>query len=332
MSLVFLVLGVAVLILGVVDILWTTLWVDGGSGPLSSVLTTGVWRGLRPFGDERSRVLSLAGPIILVATLVAWVALIWGGWTLIFAGSDGALLAAHEDVPVTWTGRFYFVGYSMFTMGNGDFYPPAGVWQIAASLTTASGMLFVTMGVSYVLSVLGAVSNKRSFASSVSGIGDDSETFVRSGWDGEDFEGLHLPLNSLAGQLDRLSDQHKSYPILHYYHSEEAKHASAMAVAVFDEAMTVLRFGVPDEDQPDAVLVENARSANENYLETLNNAFIDPAEQEPPPPDLDRLRDAGVPTVSDAEFAAALADLEDRRRKLQGVVNADAWHWPPIDS
>jgi hypothetical protein len=193
-------------------------------------------------------------------------------------------------------------------------------------------MLFVTMGVSYVLSVLGAVSNKRSFASSVSGIGDDSETFVRSGWDGEDFEGLHLPLNSLAGQLDRLSDQHKSYPILHYYHSEEAKHASAMAVAVFDEAMTVLRFGVPDEDQPNAVLVENARSANENYLETLNNAFIDPAEQEPPPPDLDRLRDAGVPTVSDAEFAAALADLEDRRRKLQGVVNADAWHWPPIDS
>jgi len=81
-------------------------------------------------------------------------------------------------------------------------------------------MLFVTMGVSYVLSVLGAVSNKRSFASSVSGLGVDSETVVCSAWDGEDFDGLHLPLNSLASRLDTLADQHKSYPILHYYHSE----------------------------------------------------------------------------------------------------------------
>jgi len=69
-----------------------------------------------------------------------------------------------------------------------------------------------------------------------------------------------------------------------------------MAVVVLDESMTVLRFGVPDEDQPDAVLVENARSASQNYLETLNNAFIDPAERVPPPPDLDRLREEGVPT------------------------------------
>jgi hypothetical protein len=220
----------------------------------------------------------------------------------------------------------------MFTMGNGDFYPPAGIWQIAASLTTATGMLFVTMGVSYVLSVLGAVSNKRSFASSVSGMGGDSETVVCAAWDGDDFDALDLPLNSLASRLDTLADQHKSYPILHYYHSEQAKHASAMAVAVFDESMTVLRFGVPDEKQPDALLVENARSASQNYLETLNNAFIDPADEAPPPPDLDRLRSEGVPTVSDDEFADALDELSARRRKLLGIVTADAWHWPPIDT
>ncbi|SFS10070.1 hypothetical protein SAMN05216559_3654 [Halomicrobium zhouii] len=328
----YLVVGLVLLVVTIVDILWTTLWVDGGSGPLSARLTTWTWRGLRRIGDTRSRALSLAGPIILTLTLVTWVGLIWGGWTLVFAGGENALLAARDDVPVTWSGRIFFVAYTMFTMGNGDFYPPAGIWQIAASLTTASGMLFVTMGVSYVLSVLGAVSNKRSFASSVSGMGAESETVVCSAWDGEDFDGLHLPLNSLASRLDTLADQHKSYPILHYYHSEQAKHASAMAVAVFDESMTVLRFGVLDEDQPDTVLVENARSASQNYLETLDNAFIDPADEAPPPPDLDRLRDEGVPTVSDDEFADALDELAVRRRKLLATVTADAWHWPPIDS
>jgi hypothetical protein len=324
-------LGTGLLVAAIVDILWTTLWVDGGSGPLSSRITTWIWRGLRQLGDERSRALSLAGPIILTATLVMWVGLIWGGWTLLFASSEEALVSARDGVPVTWAGRIFFVAYSMFTMGNGDFFPAAGIWQIAASLTTASGMLFVTMGVSYVLSVLGAVSNKRSFASGISGMGTDSESVVRTAWDGEDFDGLDLPLNSLSSQLDLLADQHKSYPILHYYHSERAKHASAMAVAVFDESLTVLRFGVPEEDRPDGVLIGNARSACQNYLETLNNAFIEPAEKQPPSPDLDQLRREGVPTVSDEEFADAIAELEERRQKLLAVVHADAWHWPPID-
>jgi len=327
----YLVGGLALLVVTVVDILWTTLWVDGGSGPLSSRLTTWLWRGLRHLGGTRSRALSLAGPIILMATLVTWVGFIWGAWTLIFAGGENALLAARENVPVTWTGRVFFVAYTMFTMGNGDFYPPVGVWQIAASLTTASGMLFVTMGVSYVLSVLGAVSNKRSFASSVSGMGTDSETLVRSAWEDGEFEGLDLPLNSLASRLDTLADQHKSYPILHYYHSEQSKQASAMAVAIFDESMTLLLFGVPAEHRPPRVLVENARAASRNYLETLNNAFIEPAEEPPPPPDLDRLRTEGIPTVSDDEFADALDELTERRRKLLGIVTGDAWHWPPID-
>jgi len=41
---------------------------------------------------------------------------------------------------------------------------------------------------------------------------------------------------------------------------------------------------------------------------------------------------AGIPTVTDAEFADAVFDLSERRRQLLGIVEADAWHWPPIDS
>jgi hypothetical protein len=306
MRLVYLVLGGVLLTAAIVDLLWTTLWVDGGSGPLSARLTTWLWRGLRRFGSEGSRLLGLAGPIILTLTLVMWVGFIWAGWTFLFAGGENALIAARSDVPVTWTGRIYFVAYTMFTMGNGDFYPPTGIWQIATSLTTATGMLFVTMGVSYVLSVLGAVAEKRSFASSVTGLGTRSEELVESSWNGEGFEGLDLPLNSLTSQLDLLANQHKAYPILHYYHSERAQDASAMAVAVFDDALTLFRFGVSDDAEPSRVLIESARSASDNYLVTLDKAFIDPADDVPPPPDLERLRDRGIPTVSDAEFADAL--------------------------
>jgi|AntRauMinimDraft_4_1070384.scaffolds.fasta_scaffold00025_40 hypothetical protein len=331
MNYVYLAAGLAVLVLVVVDVLWTTLWVDGGAGPISAWLIPGLWAALRKLGSHRSRALSLAGPVILTVTLVTWVGLLWGGWTLVFGAAEDALVNARNDSPVTWVNRLYFVAYTMFTMGNGDFYPPGGAWQVAASLTTASGMLFVTMGVTYVFSVLGAVTDKRSFASSVTGLGNSAEAVVETGWDDDDFRGLHLPLNSLASQLDTLATQHKAYPILHYYHSEDATQSSAMAVAILDEALMVLRYGVERDAQPNRALVENARSAVNNYLETLNESFFDPSEETPDAPNLDRVQEAGVPTVPGDDFASAVDGYGPRRRKLLGVVRSDAWHWPPYD-
>lgn len=324
-------LGVAVLLVAVVDIIWTTLWVDGGSGPLSSRLTTVVWRGLRRLGSDRTSLLSLAGPLMLALTLAMWVGLIWAGWTLVFAGGENALQTAHSDLSVTWSGIIYFVAFTMFGMGNGGLYPPDGIWQILTALTTASGGLFVALGVSYVISVLGAVSNKRSFASTVTGFGDDGEELVRTGWNGDGFDGLQSPLHSLATDLDQLADQHNSYPILHYYHSEQPDQASPVAVAVLDEAATLLKFGVRADEQPDAVPIEHVWSAIENYIETLDDGFIDAAEETPPDPDLNEIRAEGIPTVADDEFASVLDDLTERRRKLRGIVQADEWQWPPIE-
>ncbi|MFC4542346.1 two pore domain potassium channel family protein [Halosolutus amylolyticus] len=327
----YLVVGIALLVLVIVDILWTTLWVDGGSGPVSGRLTTGVWQGLRAVSADHDRALSLAGPLILTLTLATWVALIWVGWTFVFASYPTALVSTRTGAAADWSGRFYYVAYTMFTNGNGDYAPIGDVWEIASAFTTATGMAFVTLGVSYVLTVLGAVSDKRSFASSVTGVGDRSEAFVRTAWTGAEHRGTALSLESLASELGTLAEQHKSYPILHYYHSEQSDRASSVAVPILDEALTLYRHGVPDGHGPDPMLVEAARSSVQDYLETLDTAFIEPAEEVPPPPDLDRLREEGIPTVDDEAFADALADLSERRRRLLGVAKGDAWEWPPVE-
>lgn len=332
MNIFYLLLGGFLLIFTTLDLLWTTLWVDGSAGPISSRLTTLLWHGLRRMGGRNGRTLSLAGPIILAITLFTWVTLIWVGWTFVFASYPGSLVDTSAQEPVTWTGRIWYVAYTMFTVGNGDFRPVGSFWQIASSLTAASGMTFVTLGVSYILSVLGAVSQKRSFASGVTGVGTRSEAIVSSGWNGEHFHAIDLLLSSFATQLGTLVEQHKSYPILHYYHSEQGKDASAMAVTILDEALTILRFGVPEAHRPNAVQIENARSSIQSYLDTLQSAFIQPAKRIPPPPDLDCLRAAGLPTVSNETFAQALASLEERRRMLLGMLEADAWPWPPVKS
>lgn len=328
-----LVVGIALLGAGIVDILWTTLWVDGGSGPFSGRLTTGVWIGLRKVTRDHNRALSLAGPITLTLTLAMWIVFIWVGWTFIFSSVPTAVVNTRTGGSADWWGRFYYVAYTMFTDGNGDYTPLYGgdIWEVASAFTTASGMAFVTLGVSYVLTVLGAVSDKRSFAATVTGLGDRSEAFVRAGWNGENFHGLERTIETLGSDLSKLAEQHKSYPILHYYHSEKGERASAVAVPILDESLLLFRYAVPDEHSPDPAVVETARSSARSYLETLDESFIEPEPAVPRSPNLDRLREDGIPTVSDQEFAEALAEVTDRRRRLLGVVKADAWEWPPVE-
>lgn len=325
--------AVGIIILGgtTADLLWTTVWAEGGAGPLTKRLMSGTWRILRGTVNRRSKLLTLSGPLILIISLVTWTALLWLGWTLIFAGVENAITATGSSTGVSWTDRLYFVGYSFFTLGNGGFSPNGVLWQITTVLTTASGMLFVTLVVTYVLSVLGAVTQKQLFASTVSGLGQQSEAVVKSGWDGEEFGGFDLPLNTISTKLNQLTVNHMAYPILHYFYTQRRQYAAVSSVAVLDDSLTLLRFGVSEEARPSAPVLRSARSSVKNYLDMVDEVFVRP-EETPPPPDLNTLREAGVPTVSEEEFADALNGLEGRRRKLYGLADADARTWPSNES
>ena len=183
----YLLLGVAVLLLVVVDLLWTTLWVEGGAGPITSRLMSVLWTTFRRLFGNRPRLLSLSGPTILVLSLVTWITLFWVGWLFLFAAGEGSLIDTRDAGGISWIERFYFVGYTLFTMGTGDFTPKDGIWQIATALTTASGMLFVTLSVTYILNVLGAVTQKHSLASTIHGLGGRSVDIIETGWDGDTF-------------------------------------------------------------------------------------------------------------------------------------------------
>lgn len=328
MNWLYIVSGASLLAVAGADIVWTTLWVQGGAGPLTSRLMNVSWRALRRVVGGRRTLLTLSGPLVLAATLAVWIGLLVAGWALLFAGGESALVDTQGAGPVSWSERIYFTTYTLFTLGNGGYAPSGGVWRLLTAAATASGMLLVTLLVTYVLSVLDAVTQKRAFASSVSGLGERSEAILRRSWDGEDFDGLDLPLNTLASELDTLTANHKAYPILHYFHSRRARNAPAVNIVVLDEMLTTLRHGTTEGHGPPDVIVDDARSSVEDYLETLHSAFIDPADSQPPAPPLSELAEAGLPTVSEAEFEDALDGVARRRRRLRGLVESDRREWP----
>ena len=67
MGVILLLLGIALVLLAFLDALWSTLWVDGNAGPLSSRITAWSWRGvLGLVGRRRHVLLSVFGPFMLM--------------------------------------------------------------------------------------------------------------------------------------------------------------------------------------------------------------------------------------------------------------------------
>ncbi|WP_044022178.1 ion channel [Bacillus sp. SG-1] len=329
MNVLYLISGILVLALVIVDLLWTTIWVDGGGGPLSRRLGKGFWYTLRKISSDNSKILRLAGPMILSLTLIIWILLLWIGWTLVFSADVESILLSQNKNPITTVAeRIYFVGFTLFTLGIGDYIPKRGFWQIVTTFATGTGMLFITLSVSYVVSVVSGVVQKRAFAKSITGLGNDWVTIVKNSWNGQDLHNIDLFMKDISSQLIVLTQQHKAYPILHYYHSQDKEQSSSVALALFDEVLTVYEFGVKDENKPNQVWIKEGRSSVTDYLDTLHAVFFKPAPSSPPPLDIKPLREEGLPVKSTQEFNIALSNLVTRREQLLGLVEQDAWDWP----
>lgn len=320
--------GALLLVIAVLDILWTTVWVEGGAGPVTRRTMAWTWKSLRRVASRNSKLLTLSGPFVLVLTLATWILLLWIGWTFLFASADGTIVDTVDSRRVSWSELLYFTGYTVFTLGIGDFVPRGGFWQIVTAVASASGLLFVTLIVTYVLSVLGAVTQKRTFASTVSALGTSSTEILERSWDGETFRGLDIYLESVVSQLDTLTSNHLAYPVLHYFYSRHPEQASPISIAVLDDALTLLASGVAERDRPAELILTAPRESVHRYIDTIESGYVEPAERPPPTPDLIELREAGIPTVSDEQFSEAMAELDDRRRGLLGIVESDAREWP----
>lgn len=328
MNEIYLITGLLLLAIGIIDFCWTTLWPDGGGGPVTNRVSLLLWTGIRWVSRGNLKFISLAGPLILLAALLTWILLFWTGWTLVFAADPGSFIDTNDNNPVSWSERWYVAGYLLFTLGVGDYIMKEGVWQIFAIFTAGSGLIFITLGVTYILSVLEAVSQKRAFAESVRGLGDNAEEIVAAAWNGNDFNDIDLLLNTFSSQLSTLTSQHNAYPVLHYYHASKKDEELSVAVAALDESLTLLKFGMKEGVGPNQLLVKDTRSAIESYVKTLQSGSIAPADISPPVPDLDSLRDQGMPAVSTDEFLESLAKLADRRKALLGGLRDTGRKWP----
>ena len=319
-----LVLGSILIFITIVDLLWTSLWIDAGAGPLTRAVTSFGWRSIRTVSFGKHRYLASAGPIILTLTVSFWVLAIWLGWLLIFASDSAAVVGSSNDEPANLAERIYFVGYTLFTLGNGDFKPGPGSWQILTSVASGTGLLAVTLAITYLLSVVSAGVSGRALAANVSSLGTPDQALAGS-WNGKTYEQLAWCLQPLSSDLAVLGQRYLAYPVLQYFHSSKADTSPIVAVVRLEQLLALAGSGVPAETRPPAIIINSLRSSIEDLLDILPSKFTAPAEQTLTLPHPDELRAIGAPVETESAFTANLQSRDPVRRRLCGLLKSHGW-------
>jgi hypothetical protein len=328
--------GLALVTVAILDVLWTTLSTTGG-GPLSSGLARRLWQGAlglhaRLSAPSASRLLQGAGPAILLSSLLLWIVLLWTGWTLIFSAAPDAVRAVQTDAPAAPAGRIYFTGYTLFTLGIGNYVPAAGGWEIATAVASLNGLFLVTLSITYLVSVLAAATRKQRLAAVIAGLGRTPHDILRRMQAGKELADDRTYLSQLVPMIEMHTRSHLAYPVLHYFHSPDRRAAVSLRLAALDDALLLMRHGLAESARPREATLAPAREAIGALLSTLHRTYIDPATQAPPTPSLGPLQGAGLPVTDDAAYRRAADTAAPRRRLMRAYVEDDGWTWADVET
>jgi hypothetical protein len=323
--------GLGVLSATFFDVLHTTLVLKGG-GPVTSRLASATWAAVLHL--ERARrsheLLSFIGVFIIVEILLAWVLLVWLGWFLVFLGGSPAVVAADSGAPATTWELVYYAGYTISTLGIGDFVPDGPAWQLFTAVASSSGFVLFSLSISYVVPIVSAAAQTRRLAEYVTALGRTGPEVLVNSWNGRDFLALEPHLTALTPMVTLLSQHYLAYPVLHYFHSPDADTSAPVSLAALDEALTLLDTGVHQEAKPPRIDLLPLRKAITVLLEHLNVGYVQAAD-EPPPPDRSELDRRGIPLAAEHEYGSRLNKLTGRRRLLLGWVTTDGWSWDLLE-
>ncbi|MFZ0392015.1 MAG: potassium channel family protein [Calditrichia bacterium] len=322
------ILGTLIIAAITIDIIWTTLTVKGW-GPISGKFFS---QFINPkLKKSRKSIpawrIAISGPGVVLLTFTFWMITTWAGWVMIFSSAEFAVLQADSGLPANLFSRIYFSGYTLTTLGIGDYLPGSDFWQLLTVFAAVSGFFILSLAISYLIPVLGQVVQSKRLAFFIYSLGHTPESILINHWNGRDFSHLVQHLFSLAPMLTLLGQQYLAYPVLFFFHSTDYREAISLRISALDDAISLLAYGVQKQVRPEDELLKTIRISISHFMEVFSVPKLKMAEEVPPVPDLKSLKEAGIPTLSDNDFKNTMNKLADHRRMLYAFVQHESWEW-----
>ncbi len=324
--------GVGVVMLVAYDFFYTTLS-SSGAGLLTHHMNHRIWYFFLFLSKtfQTKRPLRLAGVFILLSTLALWVLLFWAGLYLMLLSEERSVVSSTKEETAGLLDKIYFSGYVLSTMGNGDFKSGSKFWQVLTAVFSFTGFIFITTAISYFVSVSTAIINKRTLSLCISNLGNSPQQILLNTWNGHDFSRLMPYVAQLQQLLNKHTQSHMAYPVLHFFHTGHKKDAVAVNLTNLDEALSIWWLAVQQEDDIARKDLMPLRDAISFHLNMLKHTFIKPVPQEEPLPALAALTKAGIAIADDPEeIRTKFQQLKSRRSLLSGLLQNDGWSWQDI--
>ncbi len=262
--------GTIIYLLVLLDIIKTTVSVQGG-GWLTNVISNNLWKVSLKFSgsNPKSKLLDRTGYLLLILMVALWILLLWVSLLILLLSDPNSIIKSTVSIPADNWEKFYYAGFVLSTVGVGDFTASNNLWRIISDIYSFTGLVFVTMSITYFLSVLNAVINQRRLALCLNSLGANPYDIVEKGWNGKNFNRLVNQASQFSNDIFKHSQNHLAYPVIHYFHSTEKETSIVIQIYKLYEALLILRYGVKENLQPHPQELESLFNAFENYVQIV---------------------------------------------------------------
>jgi hypothetical protein len=324
-----LVLGILIVGIAISDFAITA-FVPTGEGKITALIGRFCFKALMALAGKEGnhRLLNYIGLSCIFLTIFTWTLLLWTGFSCIYISDPNSVLVGSDKSPTDAFEKIYHVGYTLSTLGIGDYVPGNNFWRVFTSFVSFIGLVTVTMSITYLVPVISNAIQKRSLSLQISSLGETPEQIVINGYNGKDFSDLSNILSDLSAGIFLYTQNHVAYPILHHMHSNNPSENVVLKLVALDEALTIFLYHIPDDKRPNLIEVQSVRRAITAYLKTIT--YMKPADEAPPRPRFEmieaftglKLERTQAPHIDELYEA-----LDKRRKLLYADLLMDGWQW-----
>jgi hypothetical protein len=252
--------GFVLLALIIFDIYATVLHSSARYGPVGESLNRSVWRVTRAAAfrlsrANRHRLLNMVGPLLLPLLISTYVVLLVIAFALVYYPHvpSGFNFSTGHPEP-SWVDAVYFSGVALTTVGYGDVVPREAYLRFLALFESASGLVVISLAITYMLTVYTALERKRAVAVSLyhqAGQGADVAGFIAHHFVEGRFYGLRDALRTVTRDLQGLLESHIDHPVIHYFHPVEVYKGTPRVLFLLLETCAVIRSALDREENKD---------------------------------------------------------------------------------
>lgn len=281
--------GVIVLLALAVDLTLTLFSPFGHhGGPVHRFQNRLIWFAFRSTArvmgaKVRPQVLSLAGPVGVLSTVLLWSGWLIGAFALVYLPHLDSFRMLTPTASPPWLDAVYYSGYVASTLGLGDVVAISPTMRAVTVVEAVAGFTLFAVSTTYALTVTREAGLAAALAAEIGAFRRVTEDVLP----GEsDDVGADWSLEAIAGRkaetwaaaLQRITDGHRQYPLLHFFRPTVDERSLLVHVGWLVNVLEPVAEGHLFPPLPERLLAE----AVDGYLAGLNAGCV-PATFSPLP-------------------------------------------------